>query len=149
MRYAIPDAEDAKGIRRYGFHGISYSGLVRQLPQVSGQPLPARLLALHLGNGASLCAIRDGRSVATTMGYSPLGGLTMGTRAADIDGNAVLRLAADHGIEGAARILNHAMRPQGSRRAFRHARAACGRQRRKPNSPLRTSSTGRCAMPAR
>jgi acetate kinase len=63
-------------------------------------------LALHLGNGASICAIKDGRSVATTMGYSPLDGLTMGTRAGSVDGNAVLRLAADHGIPRASEILN-------------------------------------------
>ena len=106
LRYAIPAAEDARGIRRYGFHGISYASLVARLPSLSGAPLPRRLLALHLGNGASLCAILDGHSVATTMGYSPLDGLTMGTRTGAIDGNAVLRLAADHGIEGAARLLN-------------------------------------------
>lgn len=105
-RYAIPAAEDAKGIRRYGFHGISYASLVARLPGLSGAPLPRRLLALHLGNGASLCAILAGQSVATTMGFSPLDGLTMGTRAGAIDGNAVLRLAADHGIDGASRILN-------------------------------------------
>ncbi len=102
-----PQAEEAKGIRRYGFHGTSYASLVGRLPEVSGAPLPDRVLALHLGNGASLCAIADGRSVATTMGYSPLDGLTMGTRAGGIDGNAVLRLVADHGAEGAGRILNH------------------------------------------
>lgn len=106
LRYALPDAEDRKGIRRYGFHGISYESLVERLPRLSGTPLPRRLLALHLGNGASLCAIRDGRSVATTMGYSPLDGLTMGTRTGGIDGNAVLRLAEEYGIDGAARLLN-------------------------------------------
>lgn len=106
LRYALPEAEDAKGIRRYGFHGISYAGLVGRLPGISGAPLPGRLLAMHLGNGASLCAIREGRSVATTMGYSPLDGLTMGTRAGEIDGMAVLRLAEDHGIARAGTILN-------------------------------------------
>lgn len=104
--YALPAAERARGIRRYGFHGLSYAALVRHLPAALGQALPERLLALHLGNGASLCAIRGGRSVATTMGYSPLDGLTMGTRAGAIDGNAVLRLAEEHGIAGASRILN-------------------------------------------
>ena len=106
LRYALPAGEDAKGIRRYGFHGISYTGLVRALPELSGAPLPSRLLVLHLGNGVSLCAIRDGKSVATTMGYSPLDGLTMGTRTGAIDGNAVLRLAQDYGIDGAADLLN-------------------------------------------
>ncbi|PPB80067.1 acetate kinase [Albidovulum inexpectatum] len=105
-RYAIPDGENARGIRRYGFHGISYASLVERLPDALDGRLPGRVLALHLGNGASICAIREGRSVATTMGYSPLSGLTMGTRAGDIDGNAVLRLAEIHGIEAAARILN-------------------------------------------
>jgi len=104
VAYALPAAERARGIRRYGFHGISYGGLVRQLREKSF--LPKRLLALHLGNGASLCAIRDGVSVATTMGYSPLDGVTMGTRTGGIDGNAVLRLAEVHGIAAAGRILN-------------------------------------------
>lgn len=106
LRYALPAAEDAKGIRRYGFHGISYAGLVQRLPGLTGAPLPDRLLALHLGNGASLCAIHRGRSVATTMGYSPLDGLTMGTRTGGIDGMAVLRLAGDYGIARATDLLN-------------------------------------------
>ncbi len=99
-RYAIPATD---GLRRYGFHGLSYAALLSNLPAAR----PDRLLALHLGNGASLCAILNGRSVATTMGYSPLDGLTMGTRSGSIDGNAVLRLADLHGIEVAAKILNH------------------------------------------
>ncbi|WP_135502294.1 acetate/propionate family kinase [Roseovarius aestuariivivens] len=102
VTYAIPKAERAKGIRRYGFHGLSYAGMVAQF----GDALPRRLLGLHLGNGASLCAMVDGRSVATSMGYSPLDGLVMGTRAGAIDGMAVLRLAEDHGIDGAGAILN-------------------------------------------
>ena len=105
LRYALPPKAEAEGIRRYGFHGISYDSLTRRLPGLLGH-MPGRVLALHLGNGASLCAIREGRSVATTMGYSPLEGLTMGTRTGSIDGNAVLRLAELHGIEGASRILN-------------------------------------------
>lgn len=105
-RYALPPEAEALGLRRYGFHGNSFASLVETLPKLSGAPLPTRLLALHLGNGASLCAIRDGQSVATTMGYSPLSGLTMGTRTGDIDGNAVLRLAGEHGIDGAEALLN-------------------------------------------
>jgi acetate kinase len=106
VRYAIPQADHDAGIRRYGFHGLSYASLVARLPALTGQPLPRRLLAAHLGNGASLCAILDGRSVATTMGYSPLDGLTMGSRAGGIDGNAVLRLAELYGIAAAGDILN-------------------------------------------
>lgn len=105
-RYAIAAEHDRAGIRRYGFHGISYAGLVAQLPEITGAPLPKRLIAFHLGNGASACAIRDGKSVATTMGYSPLEGLTMGTRSGSIDGNAVLDLAERHGIAATRNILN-------------------------------------------
>ncbi|THD82937.1 acetate/propionate family kinase [Aliigemmobacter aestuarii] len=105
-RYALPAAEEARGLRRYGFHGLSYASLVAHLPMLAEAPLPRRLLAFHLGNGASATAILDGRSVASTMGYSPLAGLVMGTRTGDIDGNAVLKMAEDHGIDGAARILN-------------------------------------------
>lgn len=103
-RYALPDEAMALGLRRYGFHGISYASLVRNL-RAAGD-LPKRVLGLHLGNGASLCAILDGASVATTMGYSPVSGLTMGTRSGDIDANAVLKLAEVHGVEGAGLILN-------------------------------------------
>ncbi|MEZ5714160.1 MAG: acetate/propionate family kinase [Paracoccaceae bacterium] len=105
-RYAIPRVEETKGIRRYGFHGLSYASLVHHLPAISAAPLPKRLLAFHLGNGASLCAIVDGKSIATTMGYSPIDGLTMGTRSGGIDANAVLRLVEDHGLERTRALLN-------------------------------------------
>jgi len=107
-RYALPARIEARGLRRYGFHGTSYASLVRHMPGLTGAALPKRLLAFHLGNGASICAIRDGRSVATTMGYSPLGGLTMGTRTGEIDGNAVLRLAEEDGIAATQHLLNKA-----------------------------------------
>jgi acetate kinase len=97
--YAIPAAE---GLRRYGFHGLSYASMVRRL----ADNLPRRLLGLHLGNGASACAILEGRSVATTMGASPQDGLIMGTRAGAIDSAAVLALARRHGIDGAEALLN-------------------------------------------
>lgn len=100
--YALPEAIRAEGIRRYGFHGLSYAGVVDWF----GPDLPPRLLALHLGNGASLCAIADGRSVATSMGYSPLDGLTMGTRCGEIDGMAVLRLATERGVDRTEALLN-------------------------------------------
>ena len=105
-RSAIPKMK-TKGIRRYGFHGLSYASLVECLPRISNTPLPSRLLAFHLGNGASLCAIHNGQSVATTMGYSPLDGLTMGTRSGGIDANAVLRLVEDNGLDRTKAILNH------------------------------------------
>jgi len=100
--YAIPKVQRDQGIRRYGFHGLSYAGMVRQF----GNALPERLLALHLGAGVSMCGIVDGKSRVTTMGYSPLSGPTMATRSGDIDGMAVLRIVQELGIDGAAHLLN-------------------------------------------
>ena len=101
-RYAIPQTHHDAGIRRYGFHGLSYANMVADF----GDHLPALLLALHLGNGASLCAIQNGQSIATSMGYSPLSGLTMGTRSGDIDGAAVLRMSKSLGEDETDRMLN-------------------------------------------
>ena len=101
-RFALPAAAETAGLRRYGFHGLSYQGLVHSI----GTPPPGRLLACHLGAGASLCAIRDGASIATTMGYSPLDGLVMGTRCGAIDPAAVLELARRMGIDAAENLLN-------------------------------------------
>ncbi len=106
VTYGLPLAERQRGLRRYGFHGISYAAVVRKVQEIRRNGWPKRLLAFHLGNGASACAILNGRSVATTMGYSPLDGLTMGTRGGGMDPGVVLDLAARHGVEGAARILN-------------------------------------------
>jgi len=101
-RYAIPQTQHDAGIRRYGFHGLSYANMVADF----GKKLPEKLLALHLGNGASLCAIKNGQSIATSMGYSPLSGLTMGTRSGDIDGAAVLRISKALGEDETDRMLN-------------------------------------------
>ncbi|WP_339768384.1 acetate/propionate family kinase [uncultured Pseudosulfitobacter sp.] len=106
-RYALPDVPATANLQRYGFHGTSYAALVHGFEQATGTPLPHRLLALHLGNGASLCAIRDGQSVATTMGFSPLSGLTMGTRAGEIDAGAVLHLVNTLGADAATHMLYH------------------------------------------
>lgn len=106
QRYALPPEAEALGLRRYGFHGLSYAALCRRLPEISGTPLPTRLLAFHLGNGASICAIENGQSVATTMGYSPLEGLTMGTRVGTLDANATLRLVEEIGLTQTRTLLN-------------------------------------------
>ncbi len=100
---ALPARWREAGVRRYGFHGLSYAALVAEM--AARAPLPRRLLAFHLGNGASACAILEGRSVATTMGYSPLSGLAGGTRAGDLDPAAVLRLAEELGSPRAALSL--------------------------------------------
>jgi acetate kinase len=104
--YALPADERARGLRRYGFHGLSYAAIVRKVKEISENQLPDRLLVFHLGNGASACAIQNGHSVASTMGYSPLDGLTMGTRAGGLDPAVVLDLAARHGVDATARLLN-------------------------------------------
>jgi acetate kinase len=96
QRYALPQSCFDQGIRRYGFHGLSYESIAAQLRQ--GRPElaqpDARVVVAHLGNGASLCALRGLRSVATTMGFSPLDGLPMGTRCGRLDAAVVLHLLA-------------------------------------------------------
>lgn len=85
----IPRRFDAMGIQRYGFHGLSYAYLMQELAQLAGtQAAQGRVILAHLGNGASLAAVRDGRSIDTSMGFTPAGGLTMGTRPGDLDPGA-------------------------------------------------------------
>ncbi|MBI3707680.1 MAG: acetate/propionate family kinase [Proteobacteria bacterium] len=101
-RLGLPLEYEERGLRRYGFHGLSYEYIVHALPQVSGATLPRRLIIAHLGNGASLCAVRDGRSVATTMGFSTLDGLLMGTRCGAIDPGILLHLLREDGMDHGA-----------------------------------------------
>ena len=91
-RYAVPNpAYEAQGVRRYGFHGTSFASVRRQVADYLGQPDQAlHLIVLHLGNGASACAIRAGVSVDTSMGMTPLAGLMMGTRSGDLDPGVIL-----------------------------------------------------------
>ncbi|WP_158748335.1 acetate/propionate family kinase [Acidobacterium sp. S8] len=79
--FAIPEKYSAQGLRRYGFHGLSYASIVRAL----GKDIPQKTVAAHLGSGASLAAIADGKSVDTSMGLTPTGGIPMGTRPGDLD----------------------------------------------------------------
>lgn len=94
-RFPLPPSYFDRGYRRYGFHGLNYEHVVQALPAQTGAALPRRLLIAHLGNGASLCAVKDGRSVATTMGYSTLDGLVMGTRPGAIDPGLILAIMKD------------------------------------------------------
>ena len=107
--YAI-DADVAKthGIRRYGFHGTSHAYVARRTAEIFDlDPATAKIVTLHLGNGASACAVDGGRSVATSMGMSPQGGLVMGTRSGDIDPTVVFHLHRVAGvpIEDIERLL--------------------------------------------
>ena len=90
-RLPLPAEFASRGLRRYGFHGLSYESIVARLPALVGE-LPSRLVIAHLGNGASMCAVKDGRSVATTMGFSTLDGLLMATRSGSIDPGVLLHL---------------------------------------------------------
>jgi len=91
-RYALPLSYEAKGIRRYGFHGLSYEFIATRLRQISLALFEKRTVVAHLGSGASLCAMRAGESVDTTMGFSALDGLVMGTRPGTIDPGILLYL---------------------------------------------------------
>ena len=86
-----------KGIRRYGFHGLSYEYIASVLPQAAPAIAEGRVVVAHLGNGASLCGLRAGRSMATTMGFSALDGLPMGTRCGELDPAVVLHLLTPGG----------------------------------------------------
>jgi acetate kinase len=99
----VPRALHDKGVRRYGFHGLNYEHVSRRLAVLDPELAEGRVLAAHLGSGASLCAIRAGRSVETTMGFSPLDGLLMGTRPGQLDPGVVLYLLQHEGM-GAAEI---------------------------------------------
>ncbi|WGD50527.1 acetate/propionate family kinase [Bradyrhizobium sp. CB1650] len=94
-RFAIPRRYAQRGLRRYGFHGLSFEYVAGRLAEIAPQVVAGRTVIAHLGNGASLCALRDGRSVDTTMGLTPLDGLVMGTRCGTIDPGVLLYLL-DH-----------------------------------------------------
>jgi acetate kinase len=87
-RFAIPRELYDEGVRRYGFHGLSYESIVRQL----GEDIPRRTVIAHLGNGSSLAAVENGRSVDTSMGLTPTGGIPMATRSGDLDPGVFLYL---------------------------------------------------------
>lgn len=108
-RYAIPTGLHAEGIRRYGFHGLSYEYIAKHLASVDARTAAGRVVVAHLGSGASMCAMVDGRSVDSTMGFTALDGLPMGTRPGQIDPGVVLYLLTQKGMSAAEveRLLYH------------------------------------------
>jgi acetate kinase len=100
--YAIPEHLYEEGVRRYGFHGLSYEYIAYRLPQVAPDIAQGRLIIAHLGSGASMCALSNGQSVENTMGFTALDGLPMGTRPGQIDPGVVLYLMTEKGMEAAA-----------------------------------------------
>jgi acetate kinase len=103
-RFALPRDMYREGIRRYGFHGISYEYIMSKL----GAAAPPRVIIAHLGNGASMAAVRDGRAADTTMGLGPTGGFMMGTRSGDLDPSVAVHLMRTRHMDAAAleRLVN-------------------------------------------
>ncbi|MCA0242660.1 MAG: acetate/propionate family kinase [Proteobacteria bacterium] len=101
QRFALPAALFARGFRRYGFHGLSYESIAAQFAAAAPALARGRVVVAHLGNGASMCGMADGRSVATTMSFSPLDGLPSGTRCGRIDAAVALHLIAREGCSAA------------------------------------------------
>jgi acetate kinase len=97
-RYALPDEFYQGGVRRYGFHGLSYEYIASELPKVAPDIAKGRVVVAHLGSGASMCAIRAGKNVESTMGFTALDGLPMGTRPGQLDAGIVLYLITERGM---------------------------------------------------
>jgi acetate kinase len=93
QRFALPRAITESGVRRYGFHGLSYEYIAGRLAQLSPALAAGRVIAAHLGSGASLCALHEGKSIATSLGFSTLDGLVMATRCGSLDPGVILYLA--------------------------------------------------------
>ena len=100
--FALPRDITGAGVRRYGFHGLSYDYIITRLKETKPTLAQARLVIAHLGNGASLCAVRGGRSVASTMGFTAVDGLMMGTRSGALDPGVLLYLMQERGFDAAA-----------------------------------------------
>jgi acetate kinase len=105
----IPRRYAARGVERYGFHGISYSYLIEELRRIDPAAANGRVILAHLGSGASLCAVRDGMSLDTSMGFTPASGLVMATRTGDLDPGIAYYLARTAGVSPARfqRMVNH------------------------------------------
>jgi acetate kinase len=101
-RYAIPERYYKAGVRRYGFHGLSYEFIAGRLQEIAPEAAKGRVIVAHLGSGASMCALRDGRSVESTMGFTALDGLPMGTRPGQIDPGVILYLMMQENMPAAA-----------------------------------------------
>ncbi|PWC31569.1 acetate/propionate family kinase [Azospirillum sp. TSO22-1] len=100
--FALPRELTQEGVRRYGFHGLSYEYIAQRLPQVAPELADARVVVCHLGSGASLCAMRAGKSQDTTMGFTALDGVPMGTRPGNIDPGVLIYLMREKGMDADA-----------------------------------------------
>ena len=100
--FALPRKFTAEGIRRYGFHGLSYEYITASLHAIAPELADRRLVIAHLGNGASLCAVHKGSSIATTMGFTAVDGLMMGTRCGSLDPGVLIYLMDTYGMDARA-----------------------------------------------
>ena len=100
--FALPRALHDEGVRRFGFHGLSYEYIASRLPEIDARAASGRTVVLHLGNGASMCAMQGGRSMASTMGFTAVDGLPMGTRCGNIDPGVILYLMDVRGMDARA-----------------------------------------------
>lgn len=98
QQFALPQEFTEEGVLRYGFHGLSYDYIAQTLPEHIGELQDKRVIVAHLGGGASMCALKDGKSIATTMGFTALDGLIMATRCGDLDPGVVLYLLKEKGM---------------------------------------------------
>ncbi len=105
-RLPIPDEF---GLRRFGFHGLNYAYIAKTLPGIIGDTAHKKVIVAHLGSGASLCLMENLQSVDTTMGYTPAGGVTMGTRSGDLDPGVMVELAKRYNPEQLSNIVFHKM----------------------------------------
>lgn len=108
--FALPLIYRQEGVQRYGFHGLSYEYIASALAEKMGTAVTGRTVVAHLGNGASMCAMQDGQSIATTMGFTAVEGLPMGTRSGSLDPGVVLYLLERHGM--GVRDLNNLLYKQ-------------------------------------
>jgi acetate kinase len=100
--FGLPRTYMERGVRRYGFHGLSYEYIASVLPGIDARAAAGRTVVAHLGNGASMCSLKAGQSVATTMGFTPVDGLIMGTRCGALDPGVLLFLMDQHGMDARA-----------------------------------------------
>ena len=133
--FAIPERFYAEGVRRYGFHGLSYEYIAQRLREVAPSVAAGRVIVAHLGSGASMCALADGRSIESTMGFTALDGLPMGTRPGQIDPGVLLYLITEKGMQA-----------DGGRRICSIATAV---SRACPASATTCASSNRIPIPAR
>jgi acetate kinase len=148
--YALPRGLYDEGVRRYGFHGLSYEYIAERLHEVAPEAAQGRTIVAHLGSGASMCALIGGRSVESTMGFTALDGLPMGTRPGQLDPGVVLYLISQKGMRYSPSPISSTANPASrDSPGFRTTYATCWRATTRVRPlPSTTSSIGAGSTPA-